>query len=157
MSTYTQFGTIIATLTPKDGTAPIQYKADTTLDEEEILSEAQPAKERGKRFMSNDGQYSQVVQRYASNGKRDFSVFDAAIADRLTGWAQANPTKKFDFAFRYQRDELDAADIRIQFHSDCFFENTPARVISNEIATVKFTLNYGKLSVQDGAGNPVGG
>lgn len=156
MSTYLNFGTIIATLTPKDSSvAPIQYKADTTWDEEEFLGEPQPAKERGRRFMSNDGEYSQVVLRYASNGKREFQVFDDDIADQLISWAQRNPTVVFDLAFRYQRDGADASAIRTQFHSDCFFENTPARVLSNDVACVKFTLNYGKLSVLDANGNPV--
>lgn len=156
MSRKLNFATIIATLTPKDSTIPpVQYQADTTMDEEDILGEPQPAKERGRRFMSNDGTNSQVIQRYASNGKRDFNVFDSSIADQLISWAQRNPTVFFDFEFRYQADEQDITTIRNQVHFDCFFENTPARVINNEVAGIKFTTNYGKLQIQDSNGNPL--
>jgi len=154
MSRKLNFATIIVTLTPKDSAvAPVQYQADTTMDEEDILSEPQPDKERGRRFMANDGVNSQVIQRYASNGKRDFMVFDSAIADQLTSWAQRNPTVYFDYDFQYQADEQDVTTIRKQVHSDCFFENTPARVINNEVAGIKFTMNYGKLQIQDANGN----
>lgn len=154
MSRKLNFATIIATLTPKDSAvSPVQYLSDTTIDEEDILSEPQPAKERGRRFMSNDGVNSQVIQRYASNGKRDFTVFDSAIADQLISWAQRNPTVYFDLDFQYQADEQDSTTIRKQIHSDCFFENTPARVINNEVAGIKFTVNYGKLQIQDANGN----
>lgn len=156
MSVFLNFGTIIATLTPRIAdVAPIQYFSDTTLDEEEILSEPQPAKERIRRFMGNDGNYSQSILRYASNGKRDFSVFDGPICDQLISWAQRNPSVPFDFSFRYQTNLQDAATFRTQFHTNCVFENTPARVISNEIAVVKFTFNYEKLSVLDADGNAV--
>jgi len=156
MSTNISFATIIATLTPKDSTfKPIQYKADSTFDEETILSEPQPAKERGRRFMSNDGNQSQVIQRYASNGKRDLSVFDDTVADLMKGWAQRNPTVYFDFSFRYIREAQSVQTVRVQVHSDCFFENTPAREISNDIAIIKFTINYAKLTITDANGVPL--
>ena len=156
MSTNINFATIIATLTPKDNSIkPIQYKADTTFDEETFLSEPQPAKERGRRFMSNDGNQSQVIQRYASNGKRDLSVFDDSISDLMIGWAQKNPTVYFDLSFRYARENQSVQTIRNQVHTDCFFENTPARELSNEIAIIKFTFNYAKLSITDANGVPL--
>ncbi len=157
MSTRMNFGTIIATFTPLDNSiAPIQYQADTTFDEEEFLSEPQPAKERGRRFMSNNGFDSTTIHRYASNGTRDFSVFDGPIAKQLEGWAEQNPTVHFNLDFSYQLEEQDSASIVIQRHLDAFFSNTPARVISNDVAVIKFTLNYGKLQNIDGAtGQPV--
>jgi len=156
MSTNINFGTIIGTLTPKDSSIkPISYQAETTSDEETFLSEPQPAKERGRRFMSNDGNKSQVILRYASNGKRDLVVFDDTIADQLISWAQKNPTVIFDFDFRYMRDHQGSQVVRNQFHEDCYFENTPAREMSNDIATIKFSLNYAKLSITDANGNPL--
>lgn len=151
-----EFATIIGTFIPRDSSvSPIQYTAETTFDEETFLGEPQPVKERGRRFMSNDGEISNVIQRYASNGKRDISVFDGIFSDQLTGWAQRNPTVYFDFTFQYKRNLNGVTDIRKHFHKDCYIENTPAREISNEIAIIKFTINYGKLQLQDQNGKPL--
>jgi hypothetical protein len=157
MSDRLNFATILATLTPLDDSiSPIQYKADSTLDEEEFLSDAQPAKERGRRFVGNDGKTSTTIKRFASNGTRDFQVFDGAIADQLISWAQRNPTVDFDFDFSYQREEQDESSVRIQRHINCFFENTPIRTLSNDIAVVKFTVNYEQLALIDSStGQPV--
>lgn len=151
------FASIIATLTPrKSGVAPIQFRADTTWDEEEWLGEPQPAKERGRRFMSNDGQRSVTIHRFASNGTREFSMIDGPEADQLIGWAQQNPTIHFDLDFSYQRDENDGTSIRKQVMRDCFIQNTPARALNNDVVVVKFTINYNSLVVQDAqTGNPV--
>lgn len=150
-----QFATILATFTPQDGSPPIQLQSQTWFDEEEFLGETQPAKERGRRFMSTNGVYSQVIQRYATNGKRDITVFDMPQCDQLVSIAQRNPYPIFDFAFRYQREQSDVTSIRVHYHWDCFIENTPFRAISNEIAVVKFTINYGRVQLQDGNGAPI--
>jgi len=151
-----EFATIIGTLTPRDTSIPpIQFASDTTFDEEEFLGEPQPAKERGRRFMSNDGERSTVIQRYASNGKRDVTLFDGIFSDQLIGWAQKNPTVYFNFMFQYKRNIEGTEDVRKHFHKNCFIENTPARAMSNEIAVIKFTMNYEKLQLQDQNGNPL--
>lgn len=151
-----EFASIIGNFTPRDTSiSPIQYTSETTSDEEEFLGEPQPAKERGRRFMSNDGQRSTVIQRYASNGKRDITLFDGPFADQLISWAQRNPTVFFDFMFQYKRNIEGTEDIRKHYHKDCYIENTPARAISNDIAVIKFTLNYAKLQLQDQDGNPL--
>lgn len=157
-SSSMNFASLIATLTPRTpGLAGIQFKADTTWDEEEWLGEPQPAKERGKRFMSNDGRRSVTVHRFASNGTRDFSMIDGPEADQLIGWAQQNPTIHFDLDFVYQRNEIDVTQIRRQTMTDCFVQNTPARALNNDIVIVKFTVNYGSLTVYDNStGQPVG-
>jgi len=151
-----EFATIIVTLIPRDTSiGPVQYASDTTFDEEEFLGEPQPAKERGRRFMSNDGNKSTVIQRYASNGKREATIFDGIIADSLISWAQRNPTVYFDYIFQYQRNIEGTQDIRKHVHTDCFIENTPGRAMSNDIAVIKFMLNYGKFQIQDQDGNPL--
>lgn len=149
------FASTIVTATPKAGGAPIQYTSDTTWNEEDFLGEAQADKERGKQFVGNDGETFQTIHRYSSSGKREVTLLDGEVADALTGWAQQNPTIHFDFVFQFQRIENDASSIRRHVHTDCFIENTPARVMNNETATIKFMMKYGKLSVQDGSGNPV--
>lgn len=156
-STSMNFASIIATLTPRNSAfSPIQFRADTTWDEEEWLGEPQPAKERGRRFMSNDGQRSVTIHRFASNGTRDFSMIDGPEADQLIGWAQQNPTVHFDMVFTYQRDEVDGTSIRTQKMFDCFVQNTPARALSNDVVVTKFTINYNQLSVINSqTGNPV--
>ena len=150
------FATQISTLTPLDGTGTLQYKSDSTYYAEEWLGEPQPDVERGKQFGGNDGVTSITIHKFWSGGKRDVTLFDCPFSDQLIGWAQQNPTVHFNYTWQYQRDENDTSSIRRVVHSDCFIENTPSRTGDNEKATIKFTMKYARIEIQDGQGNPVG-
>lgn len=156
MPSSMSFATIIAIFTPKTaGLAPITYKADVFLNEEECLSEPQPDKERSRYFAANDGNQGQYIDIYAISGKRDLTIFDGPEADKLVGWALTNPQPMFDLAFTYKRNDQDDSQVRTQLHENCKFMNHPVRAVSNDVATLKFSTHYGKLSVLDAAGNPV--
>lgn len=156
MSTSMNFATVTVTMTPTTaGLAPITFSADTFFNEEEILGEAQPTKDRARPFMSNDGTTGQYIDIFAVSGKRDLTIFDGPEADKLQGWALRNPQPMFDLAFTYQRNDQDSSEVRTYLHQDCKFMNHPARVISNDIATVKFNFHYMNLSILNAAGNPV--
>jgi len=153
------FATIIGTITPINSTAvnPISITAETTWDEASILAEPQLAKPRGRRFISHNGQNSTTIHRYAKAGMRDFILLDIPAAEQLIKYAMLNPTVHFNFDFSYQLEEQDASLVRIQRHEDCFIENQPAREISNDVATIRFTINYLNLDVINAdTGQPVG-
>lgn len=150
------FATVIASFTPTvPGFHPITFKADTFFNEEEFLSEPQPARPRARQFMSNDGQTAQYIDNFAINGKRDITLIDGPEVDNLIHFAFSNPQPPFNFSFRYQRNDQDTAQIREHFHTYCKFENHPARVMSNDIVVVKFTLMYAKVQILGPDGNPV--
>lgn len=157
MSRFTEFASVIVTLTPVlNATGQIQYQADTIFQEEEFLSEPQPAADRGNRFMALNGANSQVIFNYATNGSRDFQIFDSPVSDALLGWALRNPMVIFDFTFQYQGTQQDISTIRKQFHKNCFIKNTPARVMSRDTSVIRFNLDYESLAVLDSDGAPVG-
>lgn len=150
------FASVIMTFIPKPTTfSPVIFKASVFFNEEELLSEAQPDKERARLFMSSDGQTGQYIDNFAISGKRDLSMFEGIESDLLTKWAFNNPQPMFDFSFVYQRNDQDAADIRTHYHKDCKFMNHPVRVVSNEITVVKFTFKYAKLQLLNATGQPV--
>lgn len=152
------FATIIASFTPLDTSFnSFKFEGQSTWDESEILSEPQLQKPRGRRFMDNLGQSGVTIHRYAKNGMRDLTLFDGDdSANKLQQLADNNPTIHFDLDFLYYLDEQDSTKRRIQRHLDCFIENQPIRAISNEVAIVRFTVNYGSLQNIDAAtGQPV--
>lgn len=137
------FATAIGTITPLvSGFKPITFKSDTTWDETDILTEPQYGKPRGRRFVSQDGVNSTTIHRYAKAGTRDLNMLDVQAAEKLVKYALNNPTVHFDFDFRYQLEEQDAASIRIQRHKDCFIANAPIRTISNDVAIIRFTIDF---------------
>jgi len=150
------FASVTAVFTPKNSAlAPITIQASGFFNEDEILGEPQPDKDRAKYFASNDGVTGQYIDIFAIAGKRDLTLFDGPESDKLQGWAYANPQPLFDCAVTYQRNDQDASQRRTHLHTDCKFFNHPARVMSNDIATLKFSLHYGTLKIVDGAGNAV--
>lgn len=156
MSSSMSFATIIAVFTPKAaGFSPITYKADVFLNEEECISEPQPDSERARYFAANDGNNGQYIDKYATAGKRDISLFDSPEADKLVKWALSNPQPMFDCAVTYKRNDQDDSQVRTQLHENCKIYNHPVRTVSNDVATLKFSMHYGKLSVLDAAGSPV--
>lgn len=156
MPSSMSFATLIVILTPKSaGFSPITYKADVFLNEEECLSEPQPDRERARYFAANDGNQGQYIDTYATAGKRDLSLFDGPDADKLVKWTLSNPQPLFDAAVIYKRNDQDDTQVRTQMHENCKIFNHPVRAVSNDVATLKFTLHYGKLSVLDATGNPV--
>lgn len=154
--TSMNFATVVAVISPKNSEfPPVTFKADGFFHEEEFLSEPQPDKDRARLFMSNDGNAGEYIDNFAISGKRDITIFDGAAADALQKMAFSNPQPIFDLSFTYSRNDQDAAEIRTHLHTDCKFMNHPARAMSNDIATVKFSFKYAKLSLTDIAGNPV--
>lgn len=150
------FATIIATFTPTvPGFKAVSFKADVFFNEEEFLSEPQPARPRARQFMSNDGQTAQYIDNFAINGKRDISIIDGEEADALIHMANSNPQPPWNMSFRYQRNDQDSAEVREHFHQYCKFDGHPARVMSNDIVIVKFTFMYSILSILGPDGNPV--
>lgn len=155
-TTSMDFASVIATFTPKaEGLSPIVFKADVFFNEEEFLSEPQPDKDRARLFMSNDGSAGQYIDLFAIAGKRDIKIFDGDAADKLNGWAFANPQPVFDLAFLYRRNSASDSEARINMHLDCKFINHPARAMSNDIATIKFSFKYARLQILNGSGEPV--
>lgn len=155
-ATSMNFATAVMVLTPKDPSlAPITVTSEGFFNEEEFLGEPQPDKERARYFADNSGNTGQYIDIFAIAGKRDLTVFDGPEADKLQKYSYSNPQPLFDCAVTYQRNDQDASQRRTHLHSDCKFVNHPARVMSNDVATLKFSLHYGKLQIVDGAGNPV--
>jgi hypothetical protein len=154
--TSMNYATAIAIITPKvGGFPPLAIKADTFFNEEEFLAEPQPARDRARQFMSNDGETVQYIDIFAIAGKRDVTLLDGDLTDLFISQAMSNPQPLFDFAFTYQRNDQDASKIRTQNHIDCKIMNHPVRALSNDIAVVKFTLAYAKIQLLDFTGNPV--
>jgi hypothetical protein len=150
------FATVIAAFTPKvSGFNPITFKSAVFFNEEEFLSEPQPDKERTRYFASNDGNAGQYIDIFAVAGTRDLTLLDGPEADQLIKWAFSNPQPTFDLAFRYQRNDQTAAEVRTQFHANCKIMNHPVRALSNDIAVVRFTFHYGKYSLLGPTGQPV--
>lgn len=152
-----QFASIVGTFQPVSNSDidPIQFEAETTSDEETFLGSPQPAGKRGRRFMGNDGVNSTVILKYANNGVREITLFDGPFVDSLIGWAQQNPTIFFNFTLRYERVLEGTTDIRDHVHTNCFIENVPGREMNNDIAVVKFDLNYERFQTLDENGAPI--
>ena len=151
------FATITATLTPTNSSLPaISFKADTILNEDEILSEPTSARELGQRFMGADGESSDVIENWATNGTRDLTIRDNDVADKIKEYAYSRPRVHFNFDFRYQRNTADDADAITQQHFDCFIQNTPGRSINPTVNGVKFTINYAKYQEVNSAGEVLG-
>lgn len=144
MSSRMNFATIIGTITPINNSAfnAISFKADTTWDESSILAEPALGKPRGRRFISMDGSSSTTIHNYSKAGTRDFIMFDTEAAEKLMKYYSNNPTVHFDFDFQYQLEEQDDSKIRIQRHKDVFIANQPAREVSNDVAIIRFSLDY---------------
>lgn len=150
------FATVIVAFTPKaSGFQPITFKAEVFFNEEEFLGEAQPDKDRARLFMGNDGNNGQYIDIFAKAGKRDLTIFDGPAADKLQRWAFSNPQPAFDFSFVYQRNDQDAASVRTHFHKNCKILNHPTRVMSNDIAVVRFNIQYAGLEILNAVGQPV--
>ena len=153
------FATITGSITPinNDSVSPVSFSGETTWDENAILTEAQLTKPRARRFISHNGNNSVTVHRYAKNGTRDLVLLDGTDAEKLIKYAMSNPMVHFNFDFQYQLQEQDAASGRIQRHTDCYIENQPVREINNDVATIRFTINYLALDTINAAtGQPVG-
>lgn len=150
------FATATASITPKVSSfKPLVIKSDTFFNEEEFLSEPQPARERARQFMSNDGITAQYIDNFAKNGKRDITLLDSDQADLLVHMANSNPQPLFDLNFTYQRNDQLASEIRAQMHYDCKILNHPIRALSNDVAVIKFSIAYARLELLDSTGNQV--
>lgn len=149
-STSLSLASIIATFTPVSpaGLPTLQFTAESSWDEEDFLSEPQPMKETGKRFMARTGRRSVVIFNNSSAGTRDLQLIDGPDTDALIGYAQQiNPRVRFNLDFLYQRDDVDTGSVRMHKHINCFIKNTPARVINADVVLVKFTIDYEQLAV----------
>lgn len=156
MSSSMNYASLIAAFTPSNQSlAPITYDASIFFTEEEFLGEAQPDRETSKQFASNDGNTVQYIDNYATTGKRDITLIDGPAADALMHWAYLRPRPMFSLSARFQRNDQDEAQIREYFHKDCKITNHPARVMSNDIVVIKFTIQYGNIQLLDEDGNPV--
>jgi hypothetical protein len=156
MGTSMNYATAIAVITPKvAGFPPLTYQSDTFFNEEEFLSEPQPARERARQFMSNDGLTVQYIDTFAKAGKRDITLLDGPQTDFLVSMANSNPQPLFDLNFTYQRNDQLASEVRAQMHYDCKIMNHPIRALSNDVAVIKFTIAYARLELLDATGNPV--
>lgn len=142
-STNIDFATLILTVTPRtSGATPLTFTSSEVMNEQEILGEVQLKKERGERYMAADGETSTTVHNYAKNGQRDLTIMDGEAAETLLGYFQQNPTVHFDLDVQYTRVEQDASTVRIQRHRNCFIRNSAVRVISPEVVTNKFTIDF---------------
>src|SRR4029079_3115741 len=133
--------------------APITYVSSEFFNEEEWLSEPQPDKETSRQFASNDGNTVQYIDNYATTGKRDITIIDGPEADLLMHWAYLRPRPMFALAVTFQRNDQDAAEVRTYFHKDCKIVNHPARVLSNDIVVIKFTIKYGNIQLLGPSGS----
>lgn len=151
------FASVIATFTPKDPKkAPIVYKADVFYTEEQMLSEPTPNAPRSKYFAANDGETGQWIDRFAIDGQRDLILMDGIETEKLIAFAMSNPQPLFDFSFFYKRNDQSAEEARTQLHKGCKFLNHPARIPSNDVVTIRFSLGYAKIQTLDANGQPIG-
>lgn len=154
--TSMNYATVTAAFTPiSAGFKSKTFSSDIFSSEEEFLGEPQPFKERAKPFVSNDGNVVQWIDIFSTAGKRDVTIFDGDALDFLLSWFYSNPQPLFNLGITYLRNDQIQTQVRTQMHLGCKVLNTPMRVLSNEIAVVKFTLGYGKLIPQDSEGSLV--
>lgn len=148
------FATATISVTPVNAGAfpPISIKADTFLNEEEILGEAQAKNPRSELHSGDDGLTAQWIDNFAISGQRDIMIFDNDLSDKLQSIAFANPQPEFNLAFTYQRDDGDSTKIRTHYHQNCKFLNHPVRAMSRTVAGLKFTFGYNRLTPEDSSG-----
>lgn len=150
------FASVIATFMPKNSSiAPIIFKADVFYQEDQMLSEPQPNKERAMLFSSNDGESGQWVDIFSKAGKRDLTLIDGLETEKLITWAMSNPQPLFNLAFFYKRNDQDASEARTQMHYECKFLGHPMRIPSNDVVSIRFNFGYAKIDTLDANGRPL--
>lgn len=139
-------GTIQATFTPLNASSlsPIQFTADDAWDENEFLSEPQPTKEMGKRFMTRGGQRSVVLFNNSSAGTVDLTLIDGPVVDQLKAWAQQiNPRVRFNLDVSFQRNDADASNLRVYHFANAFMKYIPVAAVSDDgTVTMKTSIDY---------------